>query len=129
MSPKSTRLEAYWLESSDMATRSGENKTLKRLREICLKFPDAAETSSWGHANWRVGKKLFAAYEETPTAHIVSFFAGVENEEAMLEDPRFFLPRYTDHHGWLCLKVDRKTDWSEIRGLIVRSHSLAAAQM
>ena len=112
-----------------MATTSGEDKTLKRLREICLKITGAAETSSWGHANWRVGKKLFAAYEETPTASVVSFFAGVENEEELLEDRRFFLPRYTDHHGWLCLKVDRGTDWAEIRGLIVRSHALVTAQM
>jgi len=112
-----------------MATTSGEDKALKRLREICLRIPGATETSSWGHANWRVGKKLFAAYEETPTAHVVSFFAGVENEGEMLEDRRFFLPRYTDHHGWLCLKVDRKTDWSELRALVVRSHALVTAQM
>ena len=102
---------------------------MKRLREICMRIPGATETSSWGHANWRVGKKLFAAYEETPAAEVVSFFAGVKNEDEMLEDRRFFLPRYTDHHGWLCLKVDRKTDWTEIREMIVRSHALVTAQM
>lgn len=112
-----------------MTTKSGEDKTLKRLREICLKIPGALETSSWGHANWRVGKKLFASYEETPTAHVASFFVGVDQEEEMLEDRRFFLPRYTDHHGWLCLKVGRDTDWSEVRGLIVQSHALVTAQM
>ncbi|MEK7384406.1 MAG: MmcQ/YjbR family DNA-binding protein [Elusimicrobiota bacterium] len=110
-----------------MAITSGEDKTLKRLREICLKISGTTETSSWGHANWRVGKKLFAAYEETPTAHVVSFFASVEREEELLKDPRFFLPRYTDHHGWLCLKLDRKTDWAEIRALIVQSHCLMNA--
>lgn len=112
-----------------MSTSSGEDKILKRLRELCLKLPGVVETASWGHANWRVGKKIFAAFEETPTARIVSFFVGVEEVDVFLEDARFFLPRYTDHHGWVCLKLDRATDWAELRGLLARSHALVTAQM
>ena len=111
-----------------MGTMSGEDKSLKRLREICLRIPGVTETSSWGHANWRVGKKLFAAFEETRSGNVVSFFAGLERQDELLENARFFLPRYTDHHGWLCLKVDRKTDWAEVRSLVLQSHSLVTSK-
>ncbi|HAZ07489.1 MAG TPA: hypothetical protein DCZ01_02950 [Elusimicrobia bacterium] len=110
-----------------MAAMSGEDKTLKRVREICLKIPDMTETSSWGHANWRVGKKLFAAFDEFKGRKTLSFFTGVAGQDDLLADRRFALSPYTDHHGWLCLQLDRDTDWTEVRALIVRSHALVTA--
>lgn len=111
-----------------MSTISGEANSLKRLRAICLGIPDAVETSSWGHANWRVGKKLFATFEETPRGITLSIFVGLERRDELLRETRFFLPRYTDHHGWICMAIDRKTDWADVRRLILRSHALATAQ-
>ena len=108
-----------------MGRTSGEDRELKRLREICMAVPGTAETSSWGHANWRAGKKkIFASYEETRGAKSLSIFVGVENEDEVLEDRRFSLPRYTDHHGWVCLKLDRDTDWKEVRALVLGAHAL-----
>lgn len=104
---------------------SGEDKDLKRLRQICLAIPGVVETSSWGHANWRVGKRLFATFEENRGTKIFSFFAGDEAREELLEDRRFSLPRYVDNYGWVSLKLDRSTDWNEVRALAVAAHDHA----
>ena len=107
-----------------MGITSGEEKTLARVREICRQIPNAVETASWGHANWRIGKKIFAAFEEIRGARSLAVFVGVDDQEDLLEERRFSLPRYTDHHGWVCLRLDRETDWNEVRSLIARSREL-----
>jgi predicted DNA-binding protein (MmcQ/YjbR family) len=107
---------------------SGEERELKRLREICGKIPGVVETASWGHANWRAGKKqIFAAYEENRGAKTLSLFVGDDNVDDYLSDRRFSLPRYTDHHGWVCLRLDRDTDWQEVRALVLGAHALVTA--
>ena len=108
-----------------MGRTSGEERELKRLREICMGISGTLETSSWGHANWRAGKKkIFAEYEENRNTKTASFFVGADNVEDFLEDRRFHLPRYTDHHGWVCLRLDRDTDWKEVRALVLGAHAL-----
>ncbi|MDE2143804.1 MAG: MmcQ/YjbR family DNA-binding protein [Elusimicrobia bacterium] len=111
-----------------MGRTSGEERELKRLRDLCMAIPGTAETSSWGHANWRAGKKkIYAEYEETRGAQTLSIFVGAGNVEDFLEDRRFALPRYTDHHGWVCLRLDRSTDWNEVKSLIRAAHALVTA--
>lgn len=105
---------------------SGEDRDVKRLRQICMAIPGVVETSSWGHANWRVGKKLFATYEEYRGAKIFSFFAGNDYREELLEHKRFSLPRYVDNYGWVSLKLDRGTDWNEVRALAVAAHKVVS---
>ena len=109
-----------------MGIKSGEDKDLQRLRALCLALPGVVETSSWGHANWRRGKTLFATFEEYRGAKIFSFFAGNERQDEFLEYERFSAPRLTDQYGWVCLKLDKDADWREIRELVVFSHGLAA---
>ena len=109
-----------------MGIKSGEDKDLQRLRAICLALPDVVETSSRGHANWRTGKTLFASFEEYRGAKIFSFFAGNERQGEFLEYARFSAPRLTDQYGWVCLTLDKKADWREIRELVVFSRGLAA---
>ena len=109
-----------------MVIKSGEDKDLQRLRAICLALPDVVETSSWGHANWRTGKTLFAAFEEYRGSKIFSFFAGNEHQDEFLEYERFSAPRLTDQYGWVCLTLDKKADWKEIRELAAFGHRLAA---
>jgi predicted DNA-binding protein (MmcQ/YjbR family) len=102
----------------------GEDKELKRLRDICMGIFGVVETSSWGHANWRVGKKLFATFEENRGVKMFSFFAGNAYREELLEDKRFSLPRYTDNYGWVSLRLDRDTDWKEVRALAIAAHKV-----
>ncbi|MFI5347420.1 MAG: MmcQ/YjbR family DNA-binding protein [Elusimicrobiota bacterium] len=93
-----------------------------------MAIPGTAETSSWGHANWRAGKKkIFASYEENRNTKIMGIFVGAENVDDAMEDRRFTLPRYTDHHGWVCLRLDRDTDWKEVKALVLSAHALVTA--
>ena len=107
-----------------MGITSGEDKDLARLRAICAALPNVVETSSWGHANWRTGKTLFASFEEYRGAKIFSFFAGNERQDEFLEYERFSSPRLTDQYGWVCLRLDKDADWREIRELVAFSHGL-----
>ena len=38
-----------------------EKKIYERLKKSCLELPETSEAISWGHPNFRVGKKIFAA--------------------------------------------------------------------
>ena len=35
----------------------------KKLRGLCLSLPETSEVGSWGHPNFRAGKKTFAVFE------------------------------------------------------------------
>ena len=35
-------------------------QALKKIRGICLGWPEAAEIQAWGHPTFRAGKKMFA---------------------------------------------------------------------
>lgn len=107
-----------------MGIKSGEDKDLQRLRALCLALANVVETSSWDHANWRTGKTLFAAFEAYRGSKIFSFFAGNERQGEFLEYERFSAPRLTDQYGWVCLKLGKDSDWSEIRELAAFSHAL-----
>ncbi|MFI5361066.1 MAG: MmcQ/YjbR family DNA-binding protein [Elusimicrobiota bacterium] len=109
-----------------MGTKSGEDKDLQRLRALCLALPGVVETSSWDHANWRMGKTLFASFEVYKGKKIFSFFAGNERQDEFLEYERFSVPRLTDQYGWVCLKLDKDADWGEIKELVAFSRELAA---
>lgn len=104
--------------------KSGEDRDLKRLRALCLALPSVVETASWGHANWRTGKTLFASYEEYRGGKVFAFFAGNERQAEFLEYERFSVPRLTDQYGWVCLKLDKDSDWKEIKELVAFSHAL-----
>jgi predicted DNA-binding protein (MmcQ/YjbR family) len=44
-------------------TRIFERPVFSRARRLCLAFPETVERSSWGHPNFRAGKKTFCAFE------------------------------------------------------------------
>ena len=106
------------------ALEKGE-AVLKRLRQICCSLPNVTETKSWGHPNWRTGKKLFASWDEYKGIQCIAFNAGFPLQDVLLQDPRFFYAPYAGNRGWVCMKIDGKMDWSEIKELIQRSYSLA----
>ena len=98
---------------------------LDRLRKICLALPDVVETASWGHANWRTGKTLFVSYEEDRGRKTASFFVGDDRREELLQLKRFSLPRLTDQYGWVSVRLDKGTDWQEVRGLAAECRARA----
>jgi len=110
-----------------MAARpQAQTRILAKLREVLLGFPETSETASWGHPNFRAGKKTFAAFHEDRSG-VPCIWLRVEPGDAriLLEDPRF-LPSKHGGDRWVALRADRPIDWAFLRELARDSHALVA---
>jgi predicted DNA-binding protein (MmcQ/YjbR family) len=74
-------------------------KALKHVRSICLALPETSEVEAWSHPTFRAGKKVFAAFDEGPNGLTIGLKVGVERQEQLLEDDRFFPIPYAAHQG------------------------------
>ena len=97
-----------------------------RLRRLALALPETTETASWGHPNFRAGKKIFAAFHEDSSG-VPCIWLRVEPGDAriLLEDPRF-LPSKHGGDRWVALRADGPIDWRFLRELARDSHALVA---
>ena len=107
-------------------------KILDRVRGICLAFPGAYEKIAWSAPTFRVGDRQFAMFVDN---HHGVGFAGVwlkapegAQEELVASDPRrFYVPPYVGPGGWVGVKLDAKTDWKLLAGLLAEAYRGAAA--
>jgi predicted DNA-binding protein (MmcQ/YjbR family) len=92
----------------------------EKLREFCLGLPDTSESSHFGSAAFKVGKKLFA------TCNGAQIVLGLEPDHAdalIANDPRW--TRYARDPNALVIKTADVTDWEEIADLLRASYDLA----
>jgi predicted DNA-binding protein (MmcQ/YjbR family) len=101
---------------------------LERVRAICLALPEAVEVEAWGHPTFRAGKKMFAGFGEIPDWGLaLGLKVGFERQEELLKDSaRFFPTPYATHQGWVSVKIDSKTDWNEVKQLVVEAYKQVA---
>jgi predicted DNA-binding protein (MmcQ/YjbR family) len=99
---------------------------LDRLRAICIALPGASETSSWGHPNFRTGKRIFASFDSYRGEECICFKVEPSLQDLLLGDARFFRAPYAGHLGWVCVRAAGRIDWRKLRGLLVESHRLAS---
>lgn len=97
-------------------------KMLARLRKICLALPETDEGVSFGNPVWRVGKKSFAQLQDYGDGLKVQVWVGIERQGPLGLDPRFSVPSYTGHYGWMALDVSRPVGDGELRDLILESY-------
>jgi predicted DNA-binding protein (MmcQ/YjbR family) len=97
-------------------------KLLARLRGICLALPEADESASFGSPVWRVGKKTFAMLYDYGKGLTVSFWVGIERQGPLEMDPRFSVPPYMGHKGWIALDAAQGVSDAELRGFLVESY-------
>ena len=106
-----------------MVDRRRRERTLKRLREICLGLPETSERLSHGAPTFFVrGKKPFVMVltDHHGDGRFAIWCAAAPGMQAMLveADPeRFFVPPYVGHRGWLGVRLDRALDWDELAGI------------
>ncbi len=103
-----------------------------RLTEICLALPGATRLDQGDHADFRVGKKVFAYYLQDHhgdgiTSVCCKVLAG-DNELLIAASPhKFYMPAYLGPRGWVGLRLDRRTvDWNEVAELVRGSYEQAA---
>jgi hypothetical protein len=95
---------------------------LKKLREICLSWPETSETTQFGAPCWRAGKKSFALAYYDKERLMLAFWVGVDRQAMLTADKRYKIPQYMGHIGWMSLDVTEDCDWQEVRSLALFSY-------
>jgi predicted DNA-binding protein (MmcQ/YjbR family) len=97
-------------------------KILARLRKLCLALPETDEGGSFGSPVWRVGKKTFASLYDYGKGLTISFWVGIERQGPLEMDPRFSIPAYLGHNGWMALDASSGVSDEELRSYVVESY-------
>jgi hypothetical protein len=95
---------------------------LREMRRICLALPETSEGTQFGSPVWRVGKKTFAQTYHSKDRIKLSFRVGAFRQSLLTADPRFSIPKYSGHLGWIDLDASRRVDWRTVRGLALESY-------
>lgn len=95
---------------------------LDRLRDFALSLPETSEVPSWGHPNFRAGKRTFAVYEIYHGRPCIAVKLPRPDGEVLLADPRFFSTPYLGKQGWVSLWVDLPVKWGFVKDLVLRSY-------
>ena len=104
-----------------------EDRILGKLREVCLKLPEAAETLTWDHPNFRVAGKIFCIMGGEPGDPNITVKVGKPMLEVFVKDPRFVIAPYIGKHGWVSMKVaSGRLNWTEIGALCRDSYRRVA---
>jgi hypothetical protein len=98
-------------------------RTLSRIRRICLALPETSERLSHGAPAFFVrGKRAFVMV--LANHHGDGRFAiwcaapdGMQRSLVEADPERFFVPPYVGHRGWLGVRLDRGLDWDELAGI------------
>jgi len=99
---------------------------LARLRVECLRFPEVSEAGSWGHPNFRAGKRTFAAYEWINGRPSIAIKLGADEVDAMLlSSNAAFNPPYGAGQ-WVSFWADGLLDWTRLAELLERSYRKVA---
>ena len=102
------------------------DRVLKQVRALCLALPEATEVEAWGHPTFRAGKKMFAGFGQDAEGPTLGLKVGYDRQEELLVEERFFPTPYAARQGWVSLRIDGKTDWDEVRGLIHEAYRQVA---
>lgn len=102
------------------------DELIKRFRALCLGFPEASETSSWRHPNFRAGKKTFATVEWIKGRPSFAFRLDPRTiAELQRRESYAFLTPY-GRGQWLSIWIDGAVDWQLVNALVDRSYRSVA---
>ena len=107
-------------------------RTLSRIRRICLALPETSERLSHGAPTFFVREKrsfLMVLTNHHGDGRFAIWCAAPAGMQRMLveADPeRFFVPRYVGHRGWLGVRLDRGLDWDELAGICEDAYAQVA---
>ena len=102
-----------------------QDTALTRLRALCLSFPESSETASWGHPNFRAGRKTFAAFEHIKGRPSIAFRLEPTDVDLLLRRKQFFVTPY-GRGQWVSLRADGRLSWRLIAHLLDRSYRTVA---
>ena len=97
-------------------------RVLKSLRTLCLRLPESREARQFGRPVWQAGRKTFAWARHDGGRLTLCFWVGVDQQSLLAADPRYQIPPYIGHNGWMALDVSSHCDWPEIEALTLQSY-------
>ncbi len=115
-------------EEFDPLSAPHAQEKLAGLRQLCLALPETSEGQQFGTPAFKAGKKTFlTAYryrrrEEAGWRMHLQCWVGPELQATLSDDPRFSIPAYIGHRGWIDLDVEDRIDWDEVRELALGSY-------
>jgi predicted DNA-binding protein (MmcQ/YjbR family) len=102
-----------------------ERPVFARLRRLCLALPETMETSSWGHPNFRAGKKIFCAFEALGGRPSIAFRLTATEVKRLARQRHFFATPY-GRGVWVSRWIDVPADPELMAALIDRSYRQVA---
>ena len=106
-----------------MVGKAARERTLERLRTICLALPETSERLSHGAPTFFVREKrpfLMVLTDHHGDGRFAIWCAAPAGVQGLLveNDPeKFFVPPYVGHRGWLGVRLDATIDWDELTGI------------
>lgn len=92
------------------------------IADYCLALPETSQDQRFGAPSFRVGKKTFCTLHFYQGKLELSIWAGGEEQAMRTADPRYRIPQYTGHRGWLNLDIHGQIHKEEIEALILNSY-------
>jgi predicted DNA-binding protein (MmcQ/YjbR family) len=122
------RVDPLTDEQRDPMQSKRAQAVLKSLRALCLALPESSEATQFGSPAFRAGKKMFAQLHGRDERLTLLTWVGVAGQSLVTLDPRYSVPAYMGHNGWIALDVSRKCDLDEVRELVLTSYRHFALQ-
>jgi predicted DNA-binding protein (MmcQ/YjbR family) len=98
---------------------------LDRARALCLSLPETSEVPSWGHPNFRAGRKTFVAFEHVKGRPSIAFRLPPADVERLLQRKQFFATPY-GRGLWVSVWADERPEWALVEDLVRRSYRVVA---
>ena len=107
-----------------MVAARDRERTLARIRKLCLALPEVSERLSHGAPTFFVrGKRPFVMvltdhHGDGRFAIWCAAAAGMQSMLVEADAERFFVPPYVGHRGWLGVRLDHGVHWDELAGIL-----------
>lgn len=103
-------------------------RAIGAMRKVCLALPETSQGLQFGMPVWRAGRRVFAQCYSYDGPLRAAFWVGVQNQALMGSDPRFSIPAFMGHNGWIALDVSKGIQIREIELLARDSYRHFALQ-
>ena len=97
---------------------SAADEPLAHLRKVCLSLPETSETESWGHPNFRAGRRTFAAFEWIKGRPSIAIRLGADETDLLLSHHSDFFATPYGRGYWVSIWADAELDWELLRSLV-----------
>ena len=92
---------------------------------MCLLLPESTEVNSWGHPNFRAGRRTFATFEWIKGRPSIAFRLTPTDVDLLLRRKEFFVTPYGQGR-WVSTWADVSLNWGLVNRLLEQSYRVVA---